>query len=215
MKEIQVTLYEIFGYLIPGLVTLAALFLIASSVLEPRLSGLVSGAGQRTLIAIAVGAYLTGHITQALGNLVFGKLKLKENAVAAIPGPLRAALVQHLGEKLGKALPEDVLFDVCDALLVHSGNTANRDIYVYREGFYRGLTIALAVLPLGIALTWFRWKWALPAPSWDCFVFAILVSAGAAHLSFRRFQRFATYRVEGSIYGAAAYFISQAKKEAV
>jgi len=164
MKEFQFTIYEILGYLAPGAVALAGLYLAGVALFDARLASLAT-AGTRVVVGMAVFAYILGHCTHAIANVLFSGLKVDAQAAAEVPECVRAALLQRFEDALGKPLPEDNLYVASDALVTQVGNTELRDVYVYREGFYRGLTVGLPVLGAGILCTWASWRWGMPSPS--------------------------------------------------
>lgn len=209
MKELQISLYEVVGYFIPGLLALMGVYLFATALMEPRLVHLASVEDKRLILAIALAAYVTGHGVQALGNVALGWMKLDASALGAIPESVRSAVSDQLGARLGKPLPDAALIGACDAVLLHFGNADARDVYVYREGFYRGITVASVLLFAGIACSWAQWSWPIAPPSSSVFVLLLAFTAGLAALSFRRHVRFGKYRIEASIFGALAYLISQ------
>ena len=69
MKDIQVTLYDVFGYLFPGAIFVAALFLAYWTAFLPPHQDLtkITGAGWVFMLMVA---YVSGHFVQALANLV-------------------------------------------------------------------------------------------------------------------------------------------------
>lgn len=153
VADIQVTLYDIFGYLFPGLVTLGALtifswaaFLPASGLTTPRLSG-------TWWIAVFVTSYVLGHLVQAVANLLVKWIPpFGPSALAALDwSPHGSAIPGALGfgtrpESAREAeLWAAQLFEAADIVVAQQGKTDDRTIYQYREGFYRGLTIAFAL----------------------------------------------------------------------
>jgi hypothetical protein len=203
MKEIQVTLYEVLGYLIPGMVALAGLLLVASSLLDGRavvLAGIDSAWVRVGLLFIA---YLLGHAVQGVANLVFRWLNTRD--LTRIPEDFRTGLIAALREKRRIAASHESLFEICDALIVSAdGPTELRDIYVYREGFYRGTTVAIAVAIAGTFVAWCSWPWSVQRPSNATFIAALAFMAAVDVLFFKRFMRFAEYRTRSVIFGAAA-----------
>jgi hypothetical protein len=213
MKELQFTLYEILGYAIPGFVALAGLYLMVVSLLEPRLTSLV-GTTFRVLVGMAVAGYIIGHCAHALANIIARRLKMVELAVADVPESIRSALLLRFAKLTpGKAFPELSLYETCDALVTQYGDTDLRDVYVYREGFYRGLTVALPLLAVGVACNWAQWPWWFKVPSHAFFVAGITVVLGASVLTFQRYTRFVKYRVQNSIFGAAVCLVANEERK--
>src|SRR5713226_8810495 len=80
MKALRLTLYEILGYLIPGMMAmLAAILAMWGSFWHTIDTDLVNSFSRREIVLLLLFAYLLGHIMQAIGNLI-------ENAPAKIVG---------------------------------------------------------------------------------------------------------------------------------
>jgi hypothetical protein len=203
MKEIQVTLYDVLGYLIPGVVALAGLLVIVSSLLDGRAIVLAGIDSTWARVALLFIAYLLGHAVQGAANLVFRGVNTRD--LTRIPEDFRMGLIAALREKRSISASQESLFEVCDALIVSvDGPTELRDIYVYREGFYRGTTVAIAVLMAGTVVAWCAWPWSVQRPSNATFITALVLMAAVATAFFMRFVRFAEYRTRSVIFGAAA-----------
>jgi len=157
MKSVEITLYDIFGYFIPGCVALVALYLIAWRLVLPEAIDLsnVSALGW----AIVAGtAYVVGHALQAFSNLFYRifwanpEQRLLADAFVAPAHLLKVA--QNAGKRVAY-LPENddvdfkTLYDIMDHYVQQHGKTTSRDIYIYREGFYRGLSMGFLLLAIG------------------------------------------------------------------
>src|SRR3977135_2854446 len=68
LKDIQVTLYDIFGYLVPGFVSLAALVIPFWGFSFPTIPLPFQVFSEHGL-ATGVAAYVIGHMTQAIANI--------------------------------------------------------------------------------------------------------------------------------------------------
>lgn len=104
-------------------------------------------------------SYFAGHLNQALGNLLTMILPSPEKVALSkgLPGNLPDDLVQvarlKVSEMLGvdlKNISPEWLFRICDEVLLQRGNCTDREIYQYREGFYRGLTLSFVVLAISL-----------------------------------------------------------------
>jgi hypothetical protein len=116
----------------------------------------------------------------------------------------KASLV--LGVK-AERISHDLLYQVCEEVVAQNGKTTDRDIYIYREGFYRGVFISLLFLTLALFVRAF-----FPGTAFEPLgkthllnpiilaSFAVM-SALAAYLSFQRYQRFGRYRVRQAVLG--------------
>jgi len=161
-------------------------------------------------------AYLFGHLIQALAHALLRSEKpspeerilgqnSSESRQSLTRANVRAKLV--LGLTSGAELDPLTLYDVMDHFLRQNGRTSDRDVFVYREGFYRGMWASLLVFALGctiggggapVSLAAFGLSLVLSRP--------ILLVCGvggavAALLMFWRYQRFADYRVRNALYG--------------
>ena len=133
--DIQVTLYDIFGYLLPGLVALGSItifcwaaFTPASALTTPKLSG-------AWWIAVFVTSYILGNLVQAIANML---PYLQPRIEASL------SWTQHgdaLASKLGLSKHEHEthesfaqrVFEAADIVVAQRGNTDDRQIYQYRR----------------------------------------------------------------------------------
>ena len=114
------------------------------------------------LPAIALGsllfaAYLVGHLGQAIGNLLEKLPMIRKRLDEALPLSkgveelLRSAIGARFGKAVESIKPRE-LFALCDQALLHHDSPGEREIFVYREGFYRGSSVALAILAVALAI---------------------------------------------------------------
>jgi len=236
-KQIQVTLYDLFGYLMPGTIFLVATAILLWTVVFPIESVTVVGAngawcifGLSSVGIIRLGwwlivllAYFSGHMAQAIGNVLVGciksidSLKLSLWQIDEIPEPImtlaRLNAVSMFGSAV-KNIDSLWLYRLCDASIAQCGSIEDRELYQHREGFYRGLTVAFLMLGLSVSL-----RAIVPGASFQteqntflvpfvALVFLILISLVGVLLSFLRYRRFYSYRVTSAILG----FITLPKK---
>ena len=161
-KELQITVYDVFGFLLPGSVVAAALVVGFWAVLWPAGTLLIP----LKLPALAVSyllliSYLCGHLVQAMSNIVERWSKSSTNFESKIPlsAPLekilRECTAKHFGAAAG-ALHAKELYLLCDQALVHNHSIGERDVFIYREGFYRGNSVALAFLAMSLGIRLFH-----------------------------------------------------------
>jgi hypothetical protein len=205
-KELQITLYDVFGYLIPGAIILVALILLFWTLFWPSVPLRVWTHPPLVLvICVALGAYLAGHLGQAVGNLLETLPKVSRTLEKELPLSaelselVRNAVAAQFGEKAGHLRPKELLM-LCDQALVHVGSPGEREIFVYREGFYRGASVALAFLSLMLILrlVWTPAIFVLTSRTvqfyrWELGLAAILAAIGS-WLGFRRYLRFACHK---------------------
>lgn len=218
MKFVELTLYEVFGYVFPGGTAMAGGYLLYWTFLFPGKQewNAMSLGGWAALL---VAAYVCGHLAQAVTNHITKWLGLlPENEVfckkSGIPTAVRLSLEDKARKTAGLSADEQltplVLYDIADHTVIQLGKTEIREIYVYREGFYRGMAFGLFLLAIGCLV-----KMVTPVDSFSVFGVSLiltkwtlswtgLIALLAAYLSFGRYQRFATYRVKYAFYSFLA-----------
>jgi hypothetical protein len=213
LKDVQVTLYDIFGYLLPGFVALAALGALFWAVVAPHHPVTVPNWSGEIWLAVIVSAYLAGHLLQAAANVVWQLLRRSETpriceVLKTLPADLRKALETVCGSS-----DPDVIYAVSDAAVLQKGNASEREIFTYREGFYRGMVAAFSVAIIAVIVRWARGgavyveggkTHSVPA---SAFAFLLGLFCLAAVLSFGRNTRFARFRVAAAIWGFVGMLI--------
>ncbi len=212
LEKLTFTLYEVFGYLLPGNVTLVGFMLLYWALFVPRVPlGVVSF--QPDLVgwsAIVVTSYLLGHAAQAMGNLTLRKIE--ESALAMKRASWMSERATQtaaglLGVPAEKIEPRWV-YRALDEYAVQSGQAGDRDMFVYREGFYRATSIALFFLSLTLLIRMvvpgasiqFA-KWLFPVSCWQSFTTAVIAGL-VGWLFLQRYRRFADYRVTRAVLSA-------------
>jgi len=210
LKELNLTLYEFFGYLLPGAIAAVAMLILfyltalsGNQVYIPDVTKTVVG------IALVV-AYYSGHIVQAIGNIAYKKVYHPEQEVLCVSkGPLPANLIVAVKIRLMAIYSLDdndlvpaLIYRLCDEYVVQNGNVGDRDIFQYREGFYRGLSIScmltsvvsfMMLLARPIKIVWFTYCEAIVTKG--MFAFLAITSLIGAALFYNRYKRFCTYKV--------------------
>jgi hypothetical protein len=229
-KDLQVTLYEVFGYLIPGMVHLAALALLFWALFFPAPVIAFDIPTGELWVAFLVLAYIAGHMAQAVGNLVEKTIKPVEQLVIenTAPDRLPQAVVDACRAKATELTKADMsgasprwLYRACDDAVIRTGKIGEREIYVYREGFYRGIFVSFSLMAVALValcirlfcvaerqLMLARAQWGVT--QWQL-VFLALLSAIWAALSFRRYRRFGEYRTTHALLGFLT--VQEPKKE--
>jgi hypothetical protein len=156
----------------------------------------------------AIVAYLLGHGAQAIGNLLeLGgadpeeELDASDQKNAALLAAVRAGIARHVGVK-PEELSTDWLFRILDQRLAVTGCADDRDLFVYREGFYRGTAIGAILLGVAAFI-----RAAVPGPMLAISGVTIevpriaIASIGViavvyGYLSVLRWRRFGRYRTE-------------------
>jgi len=216
IKGIQVTLYDVFGYLLPGSILLTGVVGLFWAILAPATPLVWPQVINENWIVIAVASYVCGHLAQALANMVTKHLPSIESLVLTkggnddLPEPVVAAARSKASSILAvdaKGVDSSLLYQICDETVAQLGITSDRDIYIYREGFYRGLTISPLFLCGALLVratipgTTLKLSDTLQSLRWPELVSLALLSLGSAWLSFNRYRRFGRYRVKQAILG--------------
>lgn len=225
MKDLEVTLYDVFGYLIPGCIAFTGIYLIAWRLVLPLDQdwSKMSSGGWAVVLGIA---YVIGHFVQALSNAVSRLIQkdpvhriLTEHSVSSPDIVLQAN--KRACIKMGLSAENDLtmktLYDFMDHYLQQHGNTESRNIYVYREGFYRGLAGGLLLLAIGTIILMtgeqgnFSAFGATIKVTKPCAGFLGVFSIIMALLSMVRYRRFLIYRVKNTLYSFLAICNSSEK----
>ena len=224
-KELQISVYDIFGYLFPGAIVLLALALVFQAVFWPH--DLLIVPTQLTVgvsVCFAFLAYVVGHLAQGVGNLA-DQLPLlkkwrKDDAGLSPEAKklLRAAVSERFGPDAAELkFPE--LVELCDQTLVHHGSVGEREIFTYREGFYRGCFVGLALLSLGFLLWAIRTRTSFVLGT-DELKFGLMASlalsavcVGCAWIAYRRYTRFADHRIRSCLIRFLAFVTAQRASE--
>lgn len=212
MTLVQFSLYEVFGYSFPGAFGLIGMYLVFWRIFfQPHQDWTnVSSGGWLLIFGIA---YLSGHILQAIANLTMRKKSwlpelqiLNSNYFSE---QIKCLLAKRAREAVGltgeNELTPEVICEIADHFVMQHGKTEVRDIYVYREGFYRGMVFGLLFLAIGCFSqmggnsTFAAAGLKITLTSSFLFWVAIVV-VSMAILSLLRYFRFARYRVKFALY---------------
>jgi hypothetical protein len=210
------TLYEIFGYMLPGSVCFAALSVCLWTFLSPTSSISLPEVQTIEWIIIALISYVFGHILQGLCNL-FMKIPQSAEDEILMPGLARSlpndficTIRKIVGESLSvqaETIAPRLLYEICDEAMTQSGKNKDRDVYIYREGFYRGLCLAFIFLAVscfirtlvpGTSIILAKSLHTVPIPAQ---IVCIALCVGGSFISYFRFKRFAYLRVKKAVIG--------------
>lgn len=212
LENFAFTLYELFGYLLPGGVALLGLILLYWSVFISRaplaLASFRPGFG--TWVAIVVTGYILGHAVQALGNKLLRRI---ERSVLAMDNAgwirelAKSAAVEVSGAP-ANSLDGPWVYRILDEYSTQNAKPGDRDMFVYREGFYRGTCISLFFLALMTLVRAFVPNAVIRFSSscyevtrWELLV-STIITAGVGWLFLQRYRRFTEYRINRAVLSA-------------
>lgn len=219
-KNLQISLYDFFGYLLPGCIVLLAIAIPFWIIFVPNLALNINNISTELWIIILVMAYFFGHFAQSSANYINKLFPPMEKEVIETDASNRfKKIVKKAKEKSNQiytfgddALTAKELYDICDITITQFGRNQEREIYRYREGFYRGLAVSLFALTLStVAAIIFPIKSitingaAMNIGQGMLLFFAIISFVGAI-LSYLRFRRFRRYHIKLVIVSYPALF---------
>jgi len=221
MNNIRITLYDIFGFLLPGAFTFIGLYLIAWKILFPSQVQDWSGITTGGWISLLILFYIFGHIAQAIVNAVIHKIpkysdeKQKQNIFSNLPEEIKDKVFENLHSLLKVELAKNdvsTALDLMDHYVQQHGNCESREIYTYREGFYRGFAVALFLLAIGL---FFKCS----GPDGWFMIFGTKITLASKTLLYigimafvmifpilQRYLRFKRYRVLNTVYSFIAIY---------
>ena len=153
------TLYEILGALLPGVVLFTGLAIVFWTVFYPHVPLTPGWFAHDAWLPAALVSYLLGHLSQALANYSIGSHPREENLILPrsrterLPDALVEPAISKVAETVGVPRSDmslELARSMCDEVFARNGNAEDREIYQYREWFYRGLTIVSAILGLSL-----------------------------------------------------------------
>jgi len=206
MEKLSFTLYEIFGYFLPGVVGITATVILFWTLFLPGVPIPIHSVELSKLwyLGLVVVAYYAGHVLQDMSRSLF---KIPDHqelmhrlGLTTIIARVQAELATHLGMAQSHMPEIAVTVKLCDELSVQYGRIGDRDVFVYREGFYRGsfaafllldLTLIVRTIVPGAALQLSR----LFPISHGELIFLVIVVSGSAFFLLQRYKHFAALRV--------------------
>jgi hypothetical protein len=157
LEKLSFTLYEVFGYFLPGTIGLLASAVFFWAVFLPGAPIPVQSVELSKLwyFGLIALAYFSGHVVQSISRLFFKNpddsvLKHLYPGTAAIVSHAREHIAMHLGTGDVSKLSDSAVVKLCDEVAVQYGQLGDRDVFVYREGFYRGSFAAFALLDVAL-----------------------------------------------------------------
>jgi hypothetical protein len=224
MGDLRASLYDIFGYFIPGLFATLGLWLLMVSVMgEPVLITTALLQGPVALGIAAVVIYTVGHLVQAIGNSIPKLDGVDPGIAVTVPigdgnskrhgAVLSAATIRLVEEKLrlefgpsALEMPGRDRFSLIDEGRVRLGRDGDREVYIYHHGFYRGMVIASGLVFVGLVARTIAGPACINARDISAcmgrlgFGASVICSLGAALGFWVRLCRFAKYRVTRAVF---------------
>jgi hypothetical protein len=209
--NIRLPLYDIFGYLLPGIIALLAVVLVIWSLYLPTASLSFMTLPKQVWLLLIILAYFAEHFVQALGNLLSDLVVHPEENVF---GETADTSCKELLKEAHSTVRNDLgvtkveprwMYRICDLTVVHCGATSERDIYVYREGFYRGASVSFALLTFALVIRCFTgkasllWNGSLVWVPGSLLWLLVAASGAGCALMVLRFHRFAHHRVRHAL----------------
>ena len=159
----QATLYDLFGYFLPGAVGLVGLSLVFWRIFHSAVDTVkLQGAGNGVAIAVfLVGSYLLGHVIHNIGSWLMQGFRRPEDFVGTgahhhgLSPALRRLIRSELEKRLGieaLQMPAREQYGYMDESRALTEKEGNREVYLYLEGFYIGMTAASLLLTIGLLL---------------------------------------------------------------
>ena len=151
LSDLRISLYELFGHVVPGAVTLAAVVIATWAVFYPRDPLDVDRLTSLPWYLLLLTAYLAGVGTQAVAGSIGSRLstRLRIDLTEAALEPELRKLVERARQLLDDLFGLDFrhadldwVFRVCDETVARSENASDRESYIYREGQFRALSVS-------------------------------------------------------------------------
>jgi hypothetical protein len=226
MEKLSFTLYEFFGYFLPGNIGVAALAILFWALFLPMVPIPIQKFELNTLwyFGLAVISYYVGHVLQGISRSLFKNPDESVLAQQTSILPLVKRAQEQLASRLGLAQTETpgaaMTVRLCDEVAIQHGQLGDRDVFVYREGFYRGSVASFILLDLALIVRTIVPGAALRLPAevfsvsrWQLLFVAVIVTCSIFLLR-QRYKHFAALRaVRGVLaYVSLSYFADLSKK---
>jgi hypothetical protein len=161
IKNLKASIYDIFGYFLPGLLVMFVLILLFLNYNVKYLFEEIKRLSTTEIMLAIIIAYIIGHLIQSISNIL-ENIFLKLPFLKYISG---APSYQYLSEsnkfysdefkKLiinaakeifkSENLKEKELFNLCYSLILQKGETYRIELFVSLYGFYRGLSYSCLI----------------------------------------------------------------------
>ena len=226
MEKLSFTLYEVFGYFLPGTIGVAAIAILFWAFFLPSAAIPVESLELSKLwyVGLVIICYYSGHIVQGLSRSLFKNpdesVLARESNMALLVKRAQGQLAAHLSMSQAEGPGASMTVRLCDEVAVQYGQLGDRDVFVYREGFYRGSVAAFILLDIAFLVRCVIPGAALQLPAqifpvsrWQLGFVMGVVTCGI-YLLFKRYKLFAALRSMRGIlaYVSLSYFRDLSKK---
>lgn len=219
ISDFRASLYDLFGYLLPGIVAFVGVILILESMSFLQAPKQILALTVSTpLVGLLLIAYILGHLCQAGANHLPGLritaedlIKKGDDVPRALLERAQTLLARRVQIDLTK-VPMAMQLRMMDEAIPISSGDSEREIFIYREGFYRGMAVASALLLISClslsiradaVLSFVSSSLTIPR-SGMLSIAGFVAGSGCAFVA--RFRRFGRYRIGKSL---AAYIMHE------
>ena len=215
IRDSKVTLYDIFGFFLPGTVFYAALAIFYWSVsmpVNPQSLSLM----KFDWVVFLISSYLLGHFSHGLASQIAEKTILLNTPLFGVRWPfdIQPELIDAVKLKLENlfgiprlTITNQTLYFFCDETVCQRGVSQEREIYQYRDGFYRAMAVSLLALLLSVLC-----RWIVPGATLvqdglyypvSCIIYVLLLALITSFILVCRFRyyQFRGYRVKRALTG--------------
>jgi uncharacterized protein YegP (UPF0339 family) len=215
LSGFTLTLYDLFGYLTPGVIGLSGIGLFFWAVLDP---GLKPDGDLKAVVwaALFLIAYLLGHALQAISSYIPGLNYSPEGSWGddLTVKPFKPVIEAKLKAKglLPTGADQRQTYRMCDVVVTQKAATSEHELFTYREGFYRGVSVGLILLAIGLFARLLKGPATITldkdhtATRWMLF-FYLAAAVIAACLYFVRFKRFSRLKAWTVLLGGPASLV--------
>ena len=200
MSFVQISIYDLVGYFIPGTFALVGIYFAICPLLIP-LEHFWHVITPLKIASLGLMAYVAGHCIQGLANYLM-KWSCFSNSTSPLSPAISVMAKQRMAQLMNfedNVVTDKQMEDFADHYVLQIGKTETRDIYVYREGFYRGLWVAMTgiafatLVRLFCSCLYFVFGNRLPLSN-DVLIVILLLSIIGLLICYQRFRRFEEYR---------------------
>lgn len=218
IKDIEVTLYDIFGYLLPGCIALVSALILLWTICYAGQPFPIRTPDTFGCAILLIAAYYAGHFVHAIADQLVNLFKIdrwrtleKKDDDKSLPECIKEGAKRKIQQVL-KLKADDVnaisykwLYRIADEVIGQCGQPGDREIFMNRVGFYRGSLVAFFMLWLslisriGIPITYFTIHGKIfEIPSLAFILTVIILLIGMIFLWYR-YRKFVDYRVTSAV----------------